>query len=148
MPSRLAQRLGCIRHATKDREQENELEHHQNWREWDKGSRMKKLEKQENKVHVEKTGGKLDKRMKTSHRAGSFRGGWIKEHTRTQNRRRTRKEGCGIPTEAHAIMGWWLSQFYFCLLLLESPGLLVIGRNQRTWDSSEDISISCSRGLM
>lgn len=65
--------------------------------------------------------------MKTSHRAGRFRGGWIKEHIRTQNRRCLRKGGCGIPTEAHAIMGWWLSQFYSCLLLFESPGLLVIG---------------------
>lgn len=75
--ARLGQCLGCIRHATKGREQENELEH-QYRREQDKGSRVKKPGKQENKVCVEKTGGKLDKRMKTSHRAGSFRGGWIK----------------------------------------------------------------------
>lgn len=87
MPSRLAQCLGCIRYATKDREQENELEHSQYWREQDGRSRVKKSEKQENKVHVEKTGGKLDKRIKTSHRAGSFRGGWMKEHIKTPNRR-------------------------------------------------------------
>lgn len=98
LPARLAQCLGWIRYATKDREQENELEHYRYWRKQDGGSRVKKSEKQENKVHVEKTGGKLDKRMKTSHREGSFRGGWMKEHIKTPNRRQRRKQGYGIPT--------------------------------------------------
>lgn len=48
--------------------------------------------------------------------------------------------------QAHAITGWWLSQFYSCLLLLESPSLLIIGGSKRTWVASEDVSISCFHG--